>query len=72
MDVPWKLLHIDYARPLIGSYYFIIEGSFSKWPEILKWFRLYQWISLMKYSQSSVFQKIISDNGTQFTAKDFA
>ena len=31
-----KRLHIDFVVLLNGSYYFIIEDSFSKWPKILK------------------------------------
>ena len=31
----WSILHTDFAGPFNGSYYLIVEDSFSKWPEIL-------------------------------------
>ena len=40
-DCPWSCLHIDFAGSLKGSYYLIIVDSFSKWPEILRSFFLY-------------------------------
>lgn len=31
---PFQRIHIDYAGPMNGVYYFIVVDSFTKWPEI--------------------------------------
>ena len=56
-DIPWTRLHIDYAGPMNGNYYLIVVDSYSKWPEIFTRFR--------------VPEKIVCDNGTQFTGSEF-
>ena len=35
-DLPWFRIHMDFAGPLEGFYYFIIDDSFSKWPEVYR------------------------------------
>lgn len=31
---PWQRLHIDYAGPYQGHYFFLVVDSYSRWPEI--------------------------------------
>lgn len=33
---PWERLHVDYAGPFLGKYYFLVIDAFSKWPEIFE------------------------------------
>ena len=72
-DRSWSCLHIDFAGSLNVSYYLIIRGSFSKWPEILKCkknnHRNSNWVST--FTTFGVPDCIISDNSTQFTSKEF-
>ena len=35
-DKLWSRLHIDYAGPITGTYFFVIVDSFTKWPEVFK------------------------------------
>ena len=74
--VPWKRLHIDFAGPLNGSYYFIIVDSFSKWPEIFKCKRPTSTVSVNFlneiFSRFGVPEMIVFDNGTQFPLSEFA
>ena len=35
-DKPWSRLHIDYASPIKGTYFFVIVDSFTKWPDVFK------------------------------------
>ena len=35
-DNPWSRIHGDYAGPLDGQYYLIVEDSFYKWPEVFR------------------------------------
>ena len=73
---PWKRLHIDFARALNGSYYFIIVDSFSKWLEILKCKRQTS-ISLVNFlneifSRFRVPETTVSNSATQFPSSEFA
>ena len=74
-DVPWTRLHIFYAGPMNGNYYLIVVDSFSKWPEIFKCKR--PTATVTKYFLTELFarfgvpEKIVSDNGTQFTGSEF-
>ncbi|XP_055527161.1 uncharacterized protein K02A2.6-like [Wyeomyia smithii] len=33
---PWEQVHIDYAGPINGYYYFLVIDAYSKWPEIYR------------------------------------
>ena len=72
---PWSRLHIDFADPLDGYYYLIVVDSFSKWPEILKCKKMTMEmvINLLHklFAWFIVADCIVSDNGTQFTSKEF-
>lgn len=74
-DVPWTRLHIDYAGPMNGNFYLIVVDSYSKWPEIFKCKR--PTASVTKdfltelFARFGVPEKIVTDNGTQFTGSEF-
>ena len=72
-DRPWLRLDIDFAGPIKGHNYLIVVDSFSKWPEMMK-----RKISTYSgtnrflhelFSRFGIPDNIVSDNGTQFTAK---
>lgn len=31
---PWERLHVDYAGPYLGKYFFVLVDAYSKWPEV--------------------------------------
>ena len=74
-DVPWSRIHIDYAGPLNGFYYLIVVDSYSKWPEVFKCKRptatTTKSFLTELFARFGVPEKIVSDNGTQFTGRDF-
>ena len=74
-NTPWSRLHIDYAGPVNGAYYLVIVDSHTKWPEIFKCKKptATTTINVLKdlFARFGVPEKIVSDNGTQFTGSDF-
>ena len=68
-------MHIDYAGPLNGYYYYIIIDSFSKRPEIYKC-RCPTSTNTIKaldkiFSRFGVPDILVSNNGTMFMGKEF-
>lgn len=74
-DTPWTWLHIDYAGPLNGHYFLVVVDSFTKWPEVFKCKHLTLTSTIdalrLLFSRFGVPKTIVSDNGTQFTSKEF-
>uniref|UniRef100_A0A8R1EML3 RNA-directed DNA polymerase n=4 Tax=Caenorhabditis japonica TaxID=281687 RepID=A0A8R1EML3_CAEJA len=73
---PFERVHIDYAGPINGIYYLVVVDSFSKWPEILptKSITATATIALLIpiFARFGNPKTLVSDNGTQFTASEFA
>ena len=73
---PWERVHVDFAGPVDSCTYFIMVDAFSKWPEVF--------IMTSTTSQSTIkilrevcsrfgnMKTLVSDNGPQFTSKEFA
>ena len=75
MDTPWTRLHIDYAGPLNGHYFLVVVDSFTKWPEVFKCKHPTSTSTIdalrLLFSHFGVPKTIVSDNGNQFTSKEF-
>ena len=73
-DIPWTMLHIDYARFLNNHYCLIIVESFFKWPEIFKcrYPTSSNTVNVLKelFSRFCTPKIVVSDNGTQFTGRE--
>ena len=70
MDRTWSKIHTDYVGPMNGIYYLIVVDSFTKWPEVVKYRRSH--VQKHKiFTRFGVPDAIVSDNGTQFMAKEF-
>ena len=73
---PWKRVHLDFAGPVEGSMFLIAVDAHSKWPEIhemssttvAKTMEVLRNIS----ASYSLPEQIVTDNGPQFTATEFA
>ena len=71
----WSRLHIDYAGPIKGPYFFVIVDSFTKWPVVFKCktpstkttIKMLQEL----FSRFGLPETIVSDNDTPFTSNDF-
>ena len=74
-DTPWTRLLIDYAGPLNGHYFLVVVNSFTKWPEVFKCKHPTSTSTIdalrLLFSRFGVPKTIVSDNGTQFTSKEF-
>ncbi|XP_055633484.1 uncharacterized protein K02A2.6-like [Toxorhynchites rutilus septentrionalis] len=72
---PWQRVHIDFAGPIDGYYYFVIVDAYSKWPEMFRSRSINTTATMdMLRETSSRFgnpESLVSDNGTQFTSERF-
>ena len=72
---PWQRLHVDYAGPFKGKMWLLLIDAFSKWPEIHEMNSTTAEATISKLKQIFAAQgrpeRIISDNGPQFTASQF-
>lgn len=71
----WSRIHIDFAGPINGYSFFIMIDSFSKWIEVnyTKTPSTEFCIKSMLYlfARFGIPDKVVSDNGTQFTSEKF-
>ena len=74
-DKPWSMLHIDYAGPIKGTYYFIVVDSFRKLPEVFKCKTSTSSVTIdflhELFARFGLLETIVSDNATQFSLKNF-
>ena len=72
---PWQRLHIDFAGPFLGHTYLIVIDAYSKWPEIVPMQSTTTQCTikaLMKiFATHGLPERIVSDNGPQFTSMEF-
>ena len=72
---PWQRIHIDYAGPFLGHSYLIVVDAYSKWPEVIptqSTTALSTIRALMAlFATHGLPERIVSDNGPQFTAQEF-
>ena len=72
----WKCIHVDFAELFQGKMFFLVIDAHSKWPEIFR-------MSLTTVKETMVVlrhifasfsfpDQLVSDNGPQFTAHEFA
>ncbi|RLU20774.1 hypothetical protein DMN91_007388 [Ooceraea biroi] len=72
---PWSHIHVDYAGPVNGFYYFVIVDAYSKWPEIFKTTTITAAKTveflLEVFSRYGLCDTIVNDNGPQFISQEF-
>lgn len=68
-------VHIDFAGPYMGVYFFILVDAFSKWPEvyILKHITSYETVKVCNkiFSSYGNPKVLVSDNGRQLKSFEF-
>ena len=75
IDKLWSRLHIDYAGPIKGIYFFVIVDSLTKWPEVFKCktptTKTTTKVLQELFARFGLPETIVSDNNTPFTSKEF-
>ena len=73
---PWSRIHIDFAGPLYGRMYLVVIDAHSKWPEVFSMSSTTteHTIDALRqlFSRYGLPDQLVSDNGPQFTSKEFA
>ena len=73
---PWQRVHLDFAGPFKGQMWLILVDAYSKWPEVIpmttttapKTIQELRWI----FARFGLPENIVTDNGPQFVATEFA
>ena len=73
---PWQRVHVDFAGPFLGSTYLIAVDAHSKWPEVqeMKSTMAAKTIEVLRhlFARFGLPEQLVSDNGPQFVAEEFA
>ena len=73
---PWKHIHVDFAGPFQGKMFFLVIDAHSKWPEIFRMSSttVQETIGVLRriFASFGLPDQLVSDNGPQFTAREFA
>ena len=73
---PWDRLHIDFAGPVNNTMFMVIVDAFSKWPEVflMKETTSSNCIKILEslFARFGFPLRIVSDNGPQFTSREFS
>ena len=74
-DARWTRIHIDYEGPFLGKMFLVVVDVHSKWPEvaILSTSSTQKTIDILRslFAQYELPEQLVSDNGPQFTSKEF-
>lgn len=72
---PWDRVHIDYAGPFQGYMFLVVVDSHSKWLEVIpmKSTTTEKTLEVLRslFGRYGLPRQLVSDNGPQFTAKEF-
>ena len=72
---PWSRIHIDFAGPLYGRTYLVVIDAHSKWPEVFSMSSTTteHTIDALRqlFSHYGLPDQLVSDNGPQFTSREF-
>ena len=73
---PWHRVHIDFAGPFMGSMFLVVVDSHSRWLEVepMQTTTTTATVGLLRamFARYGLPRFVVSDNGPQFTAKEFA
>ena len=73
---PWERIHVDFAGPFQSSYFFIVYDSHTKWLEAIPMRETSTESTIRElramFARFGIPRQLVSDNGPQFTAGQFA
>jgi hypothetical protein len=75
-EKPWQRLHVDLAGPFFNKMWLVLMDAHSKWPEVYPLARDSTSTTVITHirdciSRFGIPEQIVSDNGTQFTSREF-
>ena len=72
---PWSRILVDFAGPISGFMYMVFVDAFSKFPEVVKMTDTTTHTTIAEsrniFSRHGLPEILVSDNGAQFTSRDF-
>ncbi|CAK1591611.1 unnamed protein product [Parnassius mnemosyne] len=72
---PWSRLHLDFMGPIAGKIYLVVVDAMSKWIEVHKMTSISANCLIYRlnelFSRFGLPRQIVTDNGAQFTSKEF-
>ncbi|XP_013139456.1 PREDICTED: uncharacterized protein K02A2.6-like [Papilio polytes] len=72
---PWSRLHLDFLGPIAGKTYLVVVDATSKWLEIFNMSGISASYLIDRlnelFSRFGIPRQIVTDNGAQFTSKEF-
>ena len=75
-STPWQRIHVDFAGPFMGKTYLLVVDAHSKWPEIVEMTSTTTQRTIAElrkmFAAYGLPLQLVSDNGPQFIADDFA
>lgn len=75
-DQPWKRIHIDYMGKFMNLFFLVVVDAYSKWLEVIPMHNTTTMATITAlsslFARYGLCETIVSDNGTQFTAKEFS
>nr|XP_012149735.1 PREDICTED: uncharacterized protein K02A2.6-like [Megachile rotundata] len=74
-NVPFQRVHIDFAGPFLGHYFFVLVDAYTKWPEIHVGNNINSQVTIeicrKIFAIYGLPQYLVSDNGRAFVSKEF-
>nr|XP_012137589.1 PREDICTED: uncharacterized protein K02A2.6-like [Megachile rotundata] len=74
-NVPFQRVHIDFAGPFLGHYFFVLVDAYTKWPEIHVGNNINSQVTIeicrKIFAIYGLTQYLVSDNGRAFVSKEF-
>ena len=71
----WSRLHLDYTRPFQGQMFLVLVDAHSKWLDVLPVTNSKAISTIEKlpyvFATHGITEKIVTDNGPQFTSEEF-
>ena len=73
---PWERIHIDFCGPFRNHMHLIVVDAYSKWPEVIRMSSSTSTSETIKvllslFARHGQPDKLVSDNGPQFTSDEF-
>lgn len=72
---PWQRIHADFAGPIFGTMFLVVVDAHSKWLEVVPMSTTTSEKTITElrklFSSHGLPEQLVTDNGTQFTSREF-